>query len=789
MQNGQGQPQPPVQPATPPAQPQEDWFAQNDPETKDPNVPDIARIANKDRGAGPALKRANPLMIPVNLVKAFIPSDKPEDADELSASMAIADTTKLPLPLAVALHRIVIAPMIKEHETAMAYEKIAQSKGDMTGSEAQAKLMRDNPKEYIKQQAKQSWRALLGPVGMFVGGPDVSDAQHMANVHHIAKLVPLLGPMAASIEEHYLQGDKSGAVTELLTSIAGGKLLEGAGKAGLRKIAPTVRKIAGEEIPVLKSQTGDKGAHVAEQGTKLAGLSGERQLKKFGERQGEAAQRSMSNIAKETAVKTGKDLEANQISAGEMEGEGIPAGNRSKPLPSNYQITPEESVNGSSLTMHDEAGNEMGSIGMRDSSAIPGKNASEISDIQLHKFHRGQGYGQALYEEAAKHAASNGDDFLVSSGKPTDLANDTWKRLEEAHPDQINYVNGRWQWKLKNTSAGTGAEAADLAGFRNNIEKQWGTSSQLFTDEGLRKAGGIPQGVSLRDLESRGFLKQAPSGHWEVLDRPKGANPLTMAPEAVEAATSSKAALASSSSFGEAAQNIRAAAAEHFRMLDEATNGELSALKAERSDLFRQLRNPANDASEIRGKLADVAKREDKVFAGNGVGNGRTALDAARLAWKKSIALDELDARITRVTKESMGPGGIDAPLKRQIRGAGMLKQLDQMDPDKLQLALGDPAHVKSIRTLAALLDNGQNVSKMTIAMKLLRGSRLFGVMHHPVAVAGSEGLSFIMGKILTSPTLSGTMGKMLQAGAPAPAIASALAKAMESQRSSEDVD
>ena len=715
----------PAQPAAPvqSSAPSGDWFDSVAPESSgvsvDSNVPDLARIADKDKGAGPALKRSNPLMIPVNLANAFVPSDKPEDLDETNSAKVLSNSTGLPLPLALALHRIIIAPMLREHETAKAYETIARSKGDNSSI---------TPPD-LKSDLKKLPLMALGPLGMLVGNqmqPDISEAQHRANEHHIASAVPLLGPLAESIMEHFHQGDKSGAVAELISNIVGGKILEGAGKAGLKKIAPQVRTIAGEKVPVLASQAGDKGAHLAEQGTKLAGVSGEHQLKKFGVEQGEAAQRSMSNMARDTAIKTGEDLEANSIqaepgSASEQQGP-ISLGNRSKPLPNSFKMEPEESVNGSSLSMRDEAGNEMGSIGLRDSSAIPGKIASEISDVQLHKYNRGQGYGQALYEEAAKHAAGNGDDFLVSSGKPTDLANDTWKRLEQAHPEDINFVNGRWQWNLKPSSGG---------------------------------------------------------------------NPLTMAPEALEKITDSKAALASSSSFGEAAENIRAAAGQHFKMLDEATNGELSALKAERSDLFKQLRNPANDASVIRKQLADVAKREDEVFDGNGVGQGRTALDAARRAWKKSYALDELDARISRVTKETMGPGGIDKPLARQVRGSGLLKQLDQMDPDKLKMALGDPEHVKSLRTLAALLENGQNVSKMTISMRLLRGSRLFGVMHHPVAVAGSEGLSYMMGKILTSPTLSGTMGKMLKAGSTAPMIASALAKAMESQNQDEapDVD
>lgn len=256
------------------------------------------------------------------------------------------------------------------------------------------------------------------------------------------------------------------------------------------------------------------------------------------------------------------------------------------------------------------------------------------------------------------------------------------------------------------------------------------------------------------------------------------AKALSMEPEDLQKLTDAHDKLASASSFGEAAESMKAAAAEHFKILDEATNGELAALKAERNSLFKALRNPANNQAEISKGIADVAKKEDQVFKGIGIGEGgRTVLDEARMAWKKALALEELDARVARVTKEAIGPGGIDEPLVRTVRGGGLLKQLNDMGPERLTLALGDAAHVADMRKLGALLQDSQNVAKLSISMRLLRGSRLFATIHHPVAVAGTEGISFLMGKVLTNPAAAGKVAEMLKAGATAPAIASALAR------------
>lgn len=117
-------------------------------------------------------------------------------------------------------------------------------------------------------------------------------------------------------------------------------------------------------------------------------------------------------------------------------------------LPADFAVRPEESVNGTNLVLQ-SGGKPIGSIGIRDAGMIGGKSASEVGDIQVQPELRGKGYGMAAYTEAAKHAAANGDGFLISAGKSTPEAIATWKRLMAAHPDEIRLINGRYMWKLK----------------------------------------------------------------------------------------------------------------------------------------------------------------------------------------------------------------------------------------------------------------------------------------------------------------------------------------------------
>jgi hypothetical protein len=193
--------------------------------TAEPTTP-VEAIDPDDTGAMNGLLRFGKslLKMPGNIGDAFTKEEAPE---ETPAATVIAGQYNIPRPLALALHRIIIEPMVRQHELAKAYETISAEHPDQNG--------------------------------------DFDGPQHRANMHHIASVFPLVGPMAGDMVERYMQGDKSGAISELLSNIGGGAALDSMSKIGaarlsktLAKVAPKVETIAGETMPKLASQ--ERGA-------------------------------------------------------------------------------------------------------------------------------------------------------------------------------------------------------------------------------------------------------------------------------------------------------------------------------------------------------------------------------------------------------------------------------------------------------------------------------------------------------------------------------------------------
>jgi hypothetical protein len=187
-------------------------------------------------------------------------------------------------PLALALHRLIVKPMEKEREVARAYDVIAKAHY----TPADWELEPDRVKRAVK------W---LG--GEYSGNDTANAANHKANMHHIASLVPLLGPLAADISEHYAQGDKSGAVASLLSNIVAGKVIDSATKGlgkQINKVAPRTGTVAGESTPLMAGQLKD-AAPIAEEVAKAPSP-------KIAAKQQAAAQQGVKNVATEAANKT-----------------------------------------------------------------------------------------------------------------------------------------------------------------------------------------------------------------------------------------------------------------------------------------------------------------------------------------------------------------------------------------------------------------------------------------------------------------------------------------------------
>lgn len=229
-------------------------------------------IAPEKRGFGSSMNdfMDSALDLPGNVWHAFTakPQDETEQAisdmklksgamDSLFQSFSPSER--------LALYRMVLHPMMKEKQVADAYQTLHNSL---------------SPEEQEKEKDFGNTNSNL----------------HKANMHRIASMVPLIGPLASDISEHYLQGDKSGAATTLLANITAGGLMDNAmkGVAGkTQKIAPTTATIAGEEVPVMAGQL-KEAAPIAK---KIAAEPGPQ----IAEQQQTAAQQGVKNVASDAA--------------------------------------------------------------------------------------------------------------------------------------------------------------------------------------------------------------------------------------------------------------------------------------------------------------------------------------------------------------------------------------------------------------------------------------------------------------------------------------------------------
>lgn len=156
-----------------------------------------------DTGVLASLKRAGGGLIHLPGAIYDAVTKPPQNPDE-------EKTHTLGGPGALALQRLITDPMVAEHAKA--------------------------------QQARAAYDAMTSDQ-QNADRQNQTGNYHMANMHNIASAVPLIGPMSADITQRYLSGDKSGAVTDLATAIAGPKLTEGAVNGmvrGVAKVAPEV---------------------------------------------------------------------------------------------------------------------------------------------------------------------------------------------------------------------------------------------------------------------------------------------------------------------------------------------------------------------------------------------------------------------------------------------------------------------------------------------------------------------------------------------------------------------
>lgn len=270
-------------------------------------------IAEADKGAISNMAKVGEsiLKLPANIWHAF--SGEPQDETEKASVAALSKIPQFQNPnVALGIHRLILAPMMKSAEVADAYQKIADQKKALHAASAAGKpkddsLVKELTLGLIDPEGKpapgREWdssKSLPRNLWNFIFSGNADDngerEQHMANVHRIASIAPLAGASASDITEHYAQGDPSGAVAQLLTLIAAGKatdsLTKGVGKQ-IKKVAPTKAVVAGETAPVMAGQMKDAAPIAKEVATEPS--------TQIAEDQQTAAQQGVKNVATEAA--------------------------------------------------------------------------------------------------------------------------------------------------------------------------------------------------------------------------------------------------------------------------------------------------------------------------------------------------------------------------------------------------------------------------------------------------------------------------------------------------------
>lgn len=117
-------------------------------------------------------------------------------------------------------------------------------------------------------------------------------------------------------------------------------------------------------------------------------------------------------------------------------------------LPSGSVMEAAPVINGTDLTLRGQHGNSIGSVALRNAPDVNGQSAMYVQDIRVDPTQHHLGYGQALYEQAARHAADEGHGYLVSSGQPNTAATMAWRQLQARYPAQITHTGTQWEWDL-----------------------------------------------------------------------------------------------------------------------------------------------------------------------------------------------------------------------------------------------------------------------------------------------------------------------------------------------------
>lgn len=172
---------------------QQDPYAEFGGSVTAPAATQPSSIPASDSGVVAGLKRfgGQLLAMPGQVYHAF--ADDPRNADEQAVSNSPFGQGRV----ALGVKRLIADPMEHEHELAVAAHARARQLGQPQFGEGSG----------------------LGRYFDFSNSPG-AQADDEGNMHDWASIIPVVGPMAASMTERFVNDDKSGAATELLANIA-----------------------------------------------------------------------------------------------------------------------------------------------------------------------------------------------------------------------------------------------------------------------------------------------------------------------------------------------------------------------------------------------------------------------------------------------------------------------------------------------------------------------------------------------------------------------------------------
>jgi hypothetical protein len=214
-------------------------------------------VPDSERGIVPGVGRAvsGLAQLPGNIYHAV--ADAPKDEDEAALHDGASAQHPAAGQLMLALKRLVVDPAVASWQRGNLYEEKAKT---------------EDP-----EQARDFW----------------TGDQHMANMQHLAALIPLLGPFAANLTERALHGDPTGAATELASNVVAGEAIKQGVKAVKGAVGPRTTEVAGEQIPVRASQESATAAQAER-------LASQPQLRRYAARETQPSVRKA--IAKTTAA-------------------------------------------------------------------------------------------------------------------------------------------------------------------------------------------------------------------------------------------------------------------------------------------------------------------------------------------------------------------------------------------------------------------------------------------------------------------------------------------------------